>query len=269
MNKILTLLACLICYSVCADPYLSDNQSRCTDKYPWYDANDPTRIISCVDIDELEFIQFLASVSEPERILEISINDDPEDDPIQTLTDQSLQLIAEKCPFLKSFSTVGDRITDAGLKLLSAGCKELEELCLWVSLDCKGSVTDEGLIELAQNCPLLTLIDLTGHSAITDTAIESLANNCPNLEMFYVTGDDGKTPGQLTDQSLYLLAKHCKKLRFVEVSQNPGITYAGALALLESCESLDELAIERTSITKKEYKQLRKVRPKMDIDWSK
>ena len=84
-----------------------------------------------------------------------------------------------------------------------------------------------------------------------------------------MAGNGKKVQGKLTDQALLALAKDAKNLESLDVSQNRGVTYKGALALLKECELLNDLCLERTLVTKEGYKSLKKLRPEVNIDWSK
>ncbi len=226
-----------------------------------------------------EMAQIVSTYSEPEKITRIIVGPFAQTETSEecielrdgiAVTDQALQKIGELYPALQILMVSGATITDEGLTALASGCPDLRILCInsrYINYMhnlseemLKGHVTDRGVEKIAAGCPLLESITLDGQE-ITDVAIEALARHCPELEYLCVAGLDKNDPGKLTDQSLLSLAEHSNKLRSAVVDLNPGITFQGVKALLESGNPLKTVSISHTSVSEQEFKELCEMRP--------
>ena len=134
--------------------------------------------------------------------------------------------------------------TDEDLVPLIRTCPILQT----IDIDCASQLTDSVLIALASNCPRLTSVKVTGHTAgtspalITDDGVAALAAGCPKLD----TLDIGACP-ELTDQGIVSIAQHCEHLASLSLESNDKITDDGMRALFESCTELSTFEATKLS----------------------
>ena len=132
--------------------------------------------------------------------------------------------------------------TDEDLIPLIRNCPILQT----IDIDCASQLTERLLIALASNCPKLTSIDLTGHTAgatpalITDEGIAALVAGCPKLENLSI----GPCP-ELTDQGILSVAQHCKRLSRLFMEYNDKITDDGMRVLFKSCTLLTTVVVNQ------------------------
>jgi len=95
------------------------------------------------------------------------------------ITDESIKLIALKCPQLSSLNLKGClHITDISLSLVAQYCKDLSHL---IVADC-GQISDISIQLVAQETKhRLVLLDLNECTRITDKSLGYLGYYCPNL----------------------------------------------------------------------------------------
>jgi hypothetical protein len=145
--------------------------------------------------------------------------------PLEVITDADLQALAPYMPCLASLDT----------------------------RQCRGAVTDTGLLAIASHCPDLTRlhVDGGGHHVtdvdyccwerVTDVGIVAIASNCRQLTWLDVAG------GDVTDDGLRTLAPLCVSLRYLNFSSCERVTDAGLEAIGTHCTRLEKLHIERAS----------------------
>lgn len=124
---------------------------------------------------------------------------------------------------------------------------------------------------LAQNCPALTAIDLTGCTGLTGAALVKLGtdavftlqkvnlNQCSKLtsvEMIaFLTANGEKNEAlislhlsktEVSNDLLTALAQKCPSLLLLDVRQSRGFTAAGVTALVQGCTALTSLSFANT-----------------------
>jgi hypothetical protein len=125
------------------------------------------------------------------------------------------------------------QLTDRALDNLGPN---LEEINLG---GCK-RITLQGVVSLAQRCPLLRRVNLHGLT-VTDQSIDALSRNCPQLETLHASSANpfgGSSP--LTDQSLAYLSR-CPNLVCLNLQGSSNLTDYGVRMLLRHCNKLDRL----------------------------
>jgi hypothetical protein len=112
--------------------------------------------------------------------------------------DNSVVLLAQKCPMLTYLQLVSCDLTDAAVCALARGCRMLTELDVSFS-----GVTDASVEALMEYCPMLTNLGLMC-TEVTDTSVLAIANgglsnlNCLDVED--MSEDD--IPYIITDEAL-------------------------------------------------------------------
>ncbi|KAJ3158713.1 hypothetical protein HDU86_002678 [Geranomyces michiganensis] len=74
-----------------------------------------------------------------------------------------------------------------------------------------------------------------------DALVGEVARQCPGLHVFVARGR------YISDRALACLALNCVELRLVDLSNCPGITASGVIALLEACPFLAEVQMSGTT----------------------
>jgi len=120
------------------------------------------------------------------------------------VSDKSLVMLSEEDPLLHTLilGGVNQTFTDVGLLAL-ANCKHLQTLDVLTGC----SITDSGVIKLAENCRKLRVLILQNCSQLTDFSIIALAQNSSSLVYIDVVGCKN-----LTEQAVELLFQRCHSL---------------------------------------------------------
>ena len=119
------------------------------------------------------------------------------------MTASSVTAVARHCPKLTAFYLErAGRVTDASVKALAEGCKDLAVLDLgWCE------VGDVALIALSSSCPLLHTVSLAYCEAVTDDGLDALCRGCIHLASLDIGGCS-----RLTRLALHSIASHCPRL---------------------------------------------------------
>ena len=154
------------------------------------------------------------------------------------ISDAGVIELSRQCTTLKSLTVSFTRITDAAASAVARNCPHLEELKMEELLP---EFSDAGMIELAQKCTALKLLNLNGNR-ITDVAITAIANNCGDLEELRMS-----RCYNITDAALRVL--RLPKLTTLDLESCYQFSDAGFLALSQQCTALKSLNIRHASIT--------------------
>jgi hypothetical protein len=104
-------------------------------------------------------------------------------------------------------------------------------------------ITDAGVIDLAQHCPLLTTVIISGCVQLTDASFVALAEYCSQLTVI-----DAFRCNLLTDNSLVALGRCCPRLANVEFPECVLLTDAGVIALAEGCPLLTDVGLNSCTL---------------------
>jgi hypothetical protein len=178
------------------------------------------------------------------------------------IDDQYLQKLAQRCKRLLRDINISscDNITDEGIKAIASKCTQLHTFDLshnkqittdvlkkvlisphlqTLYLTHCDQITDEGLKEVAINCPQLLSLDLAGCLQLTDKGIKEIAASCSQLQMLALSCCD-----QITDDALNEIAMSCPQLRRLFLNFCDKITYQGVENILSKCHSLRFVSTE-------------------------
>ena len=109
-------------------------------------------------------------------IRHFQINDCP------NVTDRSLVAISEHLPSLTNLGcTENAAITDDGIKKLVAKCHSIESMFISAC----PSISDRSVLQIADHCPALVVLNLSGNNRITAVSLEALGAECLKLKRVY------------------------------------------------------------------------------------
>lgn len=142
------------------------------------------------------------------------------------LNDDAIRAVGAHWHDLRSLDlTSCTRLTN--ISLIANGCPFLEKLDL---SGCVG-VSEAGLVGLAQHCKHLRHLNLCGcDNAASDAALVALAQNCSGLQYLNVGWCE-----QITDVGVTALALGCRDLRFVDFCGCLQITDQSVIVLADNC----------------------------------
>ena len=122
------------------------------------------------------------------------------------VTDQCMLDIVNYCHKLQSIYIGSEKVTDAGVIALVAGCGQLQS----INLASCGKVTDAGVRALSAGCGQLQSIDLKGCYQVTDTGVIALGAGRGQLQCINLA-----YCGEVTDAGVIALGAGCGQLHIV------------------------------------------------------
>jgi hypothetical protein len=188
--------------------------------------------VRCLGVTDGGIAAAVARWPELERL---SIDDPPD------LTVAAFRAIGASCPRLRAlemplFNYTGDDsgMTDACVQAIAEGCPLLQELGLtgWVDL------TDAALLAVAERCPQLERLTLEKCYQVTDAGIIAIATHCPRLRAL-----DMSDCRLLTDESIVRGLVHCKELEEL----TPSFVRASLALVWSACPRLRNVDLQFAS----------------------
>lgn len=144
----------------------------------------------------------------------------------------AIQEVARKCPRLISINLNGCvQVTDIALQELELACPNLTNVAL---CDCN-QLTDSALHYVGKNTMAL---DMSNCEEISDKSLFSISKRCPNLRMLKLLGHN------LSDIGIVSLAKGCKDLSILELSNCSNVHNAAVHTLGRNCPRLEVLNLK-------------------------
>ena len=130
------------------------------------------------------------------------------------ISDTGLSAIAQNCPKVTSISlSCSANVTSIGLLNLTRGLPHLSYInianCRWL--------TNADLVAVGQNCNRLRTIDLS-NTYIGDEGVVGIANNCPLLSSIYLNYDL-----RITKVSLIALVEKCPEMKKINLYNIKGL----------------------------------------------
>ncbi|MCE5316816.1 MAG: BTB/POZ domain-containing protein [Parachlamydia sp.] len=203
----------------------------------------------------------------------------------ESITDVALTEVAQHSSQLRRLFICGSAVTDAGLSQIAQHCCQLKNLMV---LGCE-QVGNDSLAEIARNCAQLKSLTLSYYKrspdingaisllaehcsklenlsldelSLSDATIAKIVRNCPYLSFLTPGGD-------ITNASLYEMAKHGSELIAVDLTECPHVTYEAIFEVARSCGKLECLDIVRTkgdsNVTKDQLEHLHSKFPKLRL----
>ena len=98
------------------------------------------------------------------------------------INDHALIQLGKSCPLLKHLDISGDyvNLTDTGILALAEGCSQLKYLLICDPSE-RSSTSDHSFIKLTETCTLLENLTI-GNLQLTDESMFAIAKNCKNLK---------------------------------------------------------------------------------------
>jgi hypothetical protein len=93
----------------------------------------------------------------------------------RNITHVGLGAIAAGCPLLEEISAEGCRTAGLALEAIAGGCPRLRRFCH------ESSVPPQAVLALAECCPLLEDVNISGSADVGDEEITALVHGCPAL----------------------------------------------------------------------------------------
>ena len=116
-----------------------------------------------------------------------------------------VETLVSNCCNLEDVTMAGLKdITDAVALSIAHCCPEIQHISF---RNC--NVTDTGVCEIAVHCSQLSLLAVAGVHCLTDKSIMALAENCPYLEELYISGCDKITKQAVTYLKACALPRAC------------------------------------------------------------
>ena len=93
------------------------------------------------------------------------------------------------------------------------------------------------MLALATHCRSLSVFE-SWHAALSDNSIIALAKNCPLLTVLDIQSCDDYADLGITDASLFAIAERCPALTELNISFLPGLSNAGVVTIATRCKHL-------------------------------
>ncbi|XP_068711502.1 uncharacterized protein [Montipora foliosa] len=140
------------------------------------------------------------------------------------VTDSTLETVAKGCGGkLKELDVSWcEDLTDHGMSMMANSCSSLQYLSL---RQCAASHLT--LSALAQNCHLISSLDIAGVNSLTDEGLGNLARNMPHLRDI-----DASWNSSLSDNGIFTLLESCVELNRAVLCGLKGITSQPFLAII-------------------------------------
>jgi hypothetical protein len=151
----------------------------------------------------------------------------------RNVTDDAVRQVALKCELLVLLDLSHcDKVTDRSLVSIAHSCTLLEQIVL---TGCH-QVTSAGLTVLLHDCPEMVLSGIVGCAphVFTDDMIVNVVNNNPLLREI-----DVSYMHALTDRSLIKMSRGCRRLKRLVMKGTPRFTANGLVQVLKGCHYLN------------------------------
>ncbi|XP_059437800.1 protein TRANSPORT INHIBITOR RESPONSE 1-like [Corylus avellana] len=141
-----------------------------------------------------------------------------------TIQSPDLIKLVSQCQNLQRLWVL-DYIEDAGLDVLAASCKDLQELRVFPSdpyeAEPNVSLSEQGLVSVSAGCPKLESV-LYFCRQMSNAALRTIARNRPNMTRFRLCIIEPRTPDYVTlqplDAGFGAIVEHCKDLQRLSLS---------------------------------------------------
>ena len=155
-------------------------------------------------------------------------------------SDATFMTVVKHQPNLRKINISGcSRITDIGISKLSDTCKNVTSFIANKSPHQNGTITDFGLLMVAEGCRCLKELSLVSCPGVSDRSMQSVAKNCQNLKSVNVIKCLA-----LTDDTFLALSENCRNLETLKASECVKITCVSVNALVRNCTKLHELELD-------------------------
>eukprot|EP01091_Cochliopodium_minus_P010304 TRINITY_DN2695_c0_g1_i1.p1 TRINITY_DN2695_c0_g1~~TRINITY_DN2695_c0_g1_i1.p1 ORF type:complete len:1486 (+),score=324.52 TRINITY_DN2695_c0_g1_i1:248-4459(+) len=211
-------------------------------------------INSCFNISDIGMKQLLSSCSQFENLNLKRL----------TLSEQTFQMISEKCKFLQHLEITLSTITNKSLSSILMNCNYLRTLIVTGDSKAEDFLSEEYIIndnafsflknrsENFFSCTTLQYIDFSGLK-ITSKSVKWLTKVAQHLQAFNLSNCN-----LLGDKALFYISQNCKYVEAINIGGCNLITDAGIEELTKKCKFLRLLGVEK--LDKLTYESLNFIR---------
>ena len=129
--------------------------------------------------------------------------------------------------------------------MIAQGCPQLTDVTL---SGCK-KISDTGLRALAVNLPRMTSIDLCLTYNMTNVGITAIAERCPALvKISILAGCQSAYGSVVLNESIWAIARGCPKLRTISISCVDELSDGSVAFLAERCKELRSVYLRRCAL---------------------
>lgn len=136
-----------------------------------------------------------------------------------------------------------NNVNDNWINAIASGCPNLIDFELQRIQPNTDFITDDSIINLAQNCKQLESIYLSECAKITDDSIIAIVKHCHNIDTIIIPHCYN-----ITDNSLKAIGKNAKNLIQLDIAECYNITDDGIIAIAEGCPMLEYLTLSELSL---------------------
>lgn len=156
------------------------------------------------------------------------------------IAEDSVILLAHRCPLLQSIIIEDSEISDDSLVAIGLRCSQLRNICVSCT-----DVTDIGIAALVEGCTLLESITLVDIMEITNESVMKIARHCPRLLHIHFHWLQ-----RLNDSGVRALALGCPLLQSLRLDRCHGIGVDNRFVEhIGTMPSLRKITIENSDIS--------------------
>lgn len=159
---------------------------------------------------------------------------------LNSIAEDSVILLAYRCPLLQSIIIEDSEISDDSLVAIGQRCPQLRNICV----SCTG-VTDIGIAALVEGCTLLESITLVDVNDMTNESVMKIARHCPRMLHIHFHWLQ-----HLNDSGVRALSLGCPLLQSLRLTRCHGIGIDNRFVEhIGTMRSLRKIAIENSDIS--------------------
>ncbi|ORX92118.1 RNI-like protein [Basidiobolus meristosporus CBS 931.73] len=153
---------------------------------------------------------------------------------VYILTDSTIIELAHRSSALTHLGVASSSISDSGILALAQNCRKLKS----VDISYCGAVTDQSILALATQCPELEHLSMGYCDKISDVGVITLANCLP-----YIRSIDITFCGQISDVSVKALLGKCLRLESLKMGYCVHVTKEAIHSIPEGLVTLRHLNV--------------------------
>mmetsp|Transcript_3546 Transcript_3546/g.5520 ORF Transcript_3546/g.5520 Transcript_3546/m.5520 type:complete len:1201 (+) Transcript_3546:1755-5357(+) len=202
------------------------------------------QIISIEGMSLISDDGFSTIVDKCTKLVQVNVNKCP------NITEKTLLPIVKNNPMLSSLQMSGTRLSDESFALVCAAMVQVGSGKNMTNMDislCR-DLTDHSIICLAESCPALRRLNMTGLSRVSDLGVRAVCSNCwylqnLNLEDIFLLKDDAFWFSATRDGRRAANENMLTSLQVLNLTDCSNFTDRGIDGLAERCRKLDELTL--------------------------
>jgi hypothetical protein len=149
------------------------------------------------------------------------------------VTDDCMLAVSKCCPLLEELIVTETSVSDVGLIAVAQGCRSLRKLSIWGESDGVEDITDAAVIAFTQYCKSITFLDVDFCSGLTMLSLQAIIQHLPALREFYFLYMEF-----CTDAALMQLVEARPGLTHLRLAAASPLTDDGVVAALRKLPNL-------------------------------